>query len=161
MSIVAGIDPSMTGTGIATTDWMRTVGGDSKVGDRRLEIIFDAMLEVVMLKPDLVMIEDLPKHAQAAGITGMSQGAVRLALVMGGIRYVSVTPGGLKKFATGSGNATKADMRMEIFKRTGIDIRDDNQADAWWLRQLGLQHLGECDLGLPKKHLTALDAIIW
>ena len=161
MSVVAGIDPSMTGTGIATPDWMRTVGGLSKVGDKRLEIIFDAMLDVVALNPVLVMIEDLPKHAQAAGITGMSQGAVRLALVMSGIRYVTVTPAGLKMFATGSGVATKPDMRMEIFKRTGIDIRDDNQADAWWLRQLGLQHLGECELDLPKKHLRALDAIIW
>ncbi len=161
MSVVAGIDPSVTGTGIATPDWMRTVGGDSKVGDQRLERIFDAMLEVVALNPVLVMLEDLPTHAQGAGKTGMAQGVVRLALVIGGIRYVLVTPAGLKKFATGSGVATKPDMRMEAFKRTGVDIRDDNQADAWWLRQLGLQHLGECELGLPKKNLTALDAIVW
>jgi Holliday junction resolvasome RuvABC endonuclease subunit len=161
MSVVAGIDPSLSGTGIATPDWMRTVGGAAKVGDRRLEIIFDAMLDVVGLNPVLVMIEDLPTHAPGAGKTGMSQGVVRLALVIGGIRYVKVTPAGLKKFATGSGIATKPDMRMEIFKRTGQDIRDDNQVDAWWLRQLGLQHLGECELGLPKKNLGALDAIDW
>jgi Holliday junction resolvasome RuvABC endonuclease subunit len=161
MSIVAGIDPSVTSTGIATPDWLRTVGGDAKVGDRRLEIIFDAMLEVVALNPVLVMVEDLPTHAQGAGKTGMSQGVVRLALVIGGIRYVLVTPASVKMFATGKGNATKSDMRMEIFKRTGVDIRDDNQADAWWLRQLGLQHLGECELGLPKKNLSALDAIVW
>jgi Holliday junction resolvasome RuvABC endonuclease subunit len=115
----------------------------------------------VALGPDLVMLEDLPTHAQGAGKTGMAQGVVRLALVLGGIKYVLVTPASVKKFATGSGNATKPDMRMEIFKRTGTDIRDDNQVDAWWLRQMGLQHLGECDLGLPKKHLSALDAVIW
>jgi len=140
---------------------MRTVGGDAKVGDRRLWRIYAAMQVVVATEPDLVMVEDLPTHAQGAGKTGMAQGVVRLALVISDIRFVSVPPATLKLFATGKGNATKPDMRMEIFKRTSMDIRDDNQVDAWWLYQMGMAHLGECKLALPAKNLTALDKISW
>lgn len=69
-------------------------------------------------------------------------------------------PTSLKKFATGKGNATKADMRMALFQRAGIDCRDDNQVDAWWLHQIGL-HISSSlpRLVLPQTHTVALDKI--
>ena len=56
--------------------------------------------------------------------------------------------------------ATKPDMRMALYQRAGLDERDDNRVDAWWLRQVGLHLLGDPDaLNLPKTHLAALDKI--
>ena len=70
---------------------------------------------------------------------------------------MDVTPSTLKKFATGRGNATKPDMRMALYQRAGVDCRDDNQVDAWWLRQLGLHIIEDPDrIPLPLTHTTAL-----
>ena len=70
--------------------------------------------------------------------------------------------GTLKKFATGNGAAKKPDLRMALYRRAGVDVADDNQVDAWWLRQAGLQHLGDPDaVPLPQTHLSALDKVVW
>jgi|AACY02.12.fsa_nt_gi Holliday junction resolvasome, endonuclease subunit len=44
--------------------------------------------------------------------------------------YRGIAPSSLKKRATGNGRAEKADMAAEACRRTGKDIRDDNEADA-------------------------------
>jgi hypothetical protein len=82
MSVVAGIDPSLTGTGIATPDWMRTVGGLAKVGDRRLEIIFDAMLEL----PDELFMQ-LSATGSAATVEIPSRGAMAAQEVLQGLTH--------------------------------------------------------------------------
>lgn len=158
---VIGLDLSITATGIANADGeMSTVKTDDKTGDRRLLMIRDHVAaELGGL--DLAMIEDLPMHAKAAGITAMAHGVVRPLLIEGGIRYGLVTPAALKMYATGKGTATKSDMRMELFKRAGLDVADDNQVDAWWLRALGLDHLGHPVLNLPQTHRRALEKIRW
>lgn len=49
-----------------------------------------------------------------------------------------------------------------LYKRSGIDVPDDNQVDATWLRQMGLAHLGDPDaVPLPQTHLSALDKVAW
>lgn len=158
---VVAFDPSLTATGVCDAEGKTyRVGGDAKVGDRRLQKIYDLVLEVAAVA-DYALMEDLPTHAQGAGKTGMAQGVVRLALVQLAVPFTTVTPASLKKFATGSGNADKADMRMSLFQRAGIDLKDDNQVDAWWLRALGLHHFGEPLVDLPSKHLEALRKVEW
>jgi Holliday junction resolvasome RuvABC endonuclease subunit len=107
-------------------------------------------------------MEDMPKHAQSAGLTAMAHGVVRLALHQSGARVLTVPPATLKKYATGKGTATKADMRMALYQRVGIDLRDDNQVDAYWLHALGHHLLGEPLVvmpKLPKAHVAALDKL--
>ena len=101
----------------------------------------------------------MPKHAQSAGLTAMAHGVVRLALHQSGAHVLTVPPATLKKYATGRGAATKADMRMALYQRAGLDLRDDNQVDAWWLRALGHQMLGAPVVVLPKAHVAALDKL--
>lgn len=168
MTTVIGIDPSITATAYA-----RHYSGATTItyprrttGDERLEIIHAKVTEITRnvdrLPPTLVIIEDLPTHAHGAGITGMVQGVIRLACIQQGAPYVLVSAATLKKFTTGKGNASKADMRMAHFKRTGEDWADDNRVDAYWLRQIGLHATGSPDaIELPKAQREAILKVTW
>jgi Holliday junction resolvasome RuvABC endonuclease subunit len=157
-----GIDPSLTATGYAHTDsTLTTIQYDkASTGDLRLMALYGWLTRVLRVeKPTHAVIEDLPTHAHGAGITGMVQGVVRLTLLERSIPYRAVTAATLKKFATGRGNAPKDDMRMELYKRTGLDVPDNNQMDAYWLRELGLHLAGQPTIELPKTHLVALEKV--
>lgn len=51
---------------------------------------------------------------------------------------VVVSPGQLKKFVAGIGNAGKDVMIKEVYKRWGFDTRSNDEADAFGLYQIGL-----------------------
>ncbi len=154
-----GIDPSLTATGLATGDSTSTIkshaGGDQRLLDIYLQV-FDQAVHA-----DFAAVEDLPTHAQGAGKTGMAQGAVRVALLNASVEFVVVPPACLKKYATGRGNATKPDMRMALYQRVGLDLRDDNQVDAWWLRAMLCDALGEPLVQLPKMQRDSLSKVEW
>ena len=161
---VVGLDLSITATGVAyahggTDVWKLP----AKLRDERLSTIAGCVkIAVQDFGPvDLVVIEDLPTHAHGAGITGMVHGAVRCELLRAGVPYVLVTPATLKKYATGKGNADKTAMTLALYKRTGLELADDNQVDAWWLRAAGLQHLGFPVVELPAAQVDALSKVEW
>lgn len=53
-------------------------------------------------------------------------------------------------------------MRMALYRRAGLDIRSDDEVDAFWLRQAGLVRQGHPDaLALPKVQTAVLDGIAW
>lgn len=165
--LVLGADPSLSATGLAWADnATSTCGGN---GDQRLRVIYRTVLALASgndpLGPpqrfDLAVVEDLPTHGQGAGKTGMAQGVLRLALMAAQVPYVLVPPATLKVYATGRGNATKPDMRVALLQRHGVDLRDEDQVDAWWLRAMGLDHLGAPVVTLPQTHRRALDKVDW
>ncbi|GAB3115891.1 hypothetical protein GCM10027160_23950 [Streptomyces calidiresistens] len=162
---VVGLDLSITATGIARPDGTtHTVLTRTKDGDRRLLTIRHAVMLHVTTddRPvDLAVIEDLPTHARAAGITGLVHGAIRTALLEAGVPYALVTPATLKALATGKGNADKTAMAIAAYKRAGQEFTDDNACDAWWLRAAGLHHLGHGEFPLPATHLARLDKVTW
>lgn len=158
---VIGVDPSLTGTGICDVDGeMSVVRGPAELGDFRLQLIYDAVLDVAHLA-DHAIVEDLPTHAHGAGKTGMAQGVVRLALVQLHVPFTLVTAATLKKFATGRGDADKKQMRAALLEHTGMDVRNDNKVDAWWLRAVGLQRAGLLPFELPASHLGTLQKVEW
>jgi Holliday junction resolvasome RuvABC endonuclease subunit len=167
MTLVMGIDPSISGTGVAHVNGdLDTIKTTPKQGDgERLLIIYRTLRDYVwtsgtdrpLRMPKLAVIEDLPANAMSAGITGRSQGIVRLVLTQFKVPYVAIPPATLKKFATGKGNAKKDAMREAWLAYSGEDNKDDNQVDAAWLRTIGLHLKGE-DVNLPTEQLAAVDA---
>jgi Holliday junction resolvasome RuvABC endonuclease subunit len=157
---VVGLDLSMTATGICEADGTtRTVRFTSDTaGDARL-VHIAGTAGVACIGADLVVIEDLPTHAMAAGITGMVHGAVRADLISEGVPYVLITPATLKKYATGRGNAGKPEMAVALFKRFGLELTDDNQVDAFWLRAAGHDLLGQPLVQMPLLQVAALDVV--
>jgi Holliday junction resolvasome RuvABC endonuclease subunit len=167
---VIGIDPSLTATGICTNGRRLTAGGTAQYGDGRLADIHSAIGKNLLRKelrdqwPTLAVVEDLPYHAKSAGATGMAQGVIRLALIQAKVPYVLIPPATLKKYATGRGNATKADMRVAMLRRSDEDERDDNLVDAWWLHQIGLAAVHDPRaIAVPRAQREALfnRAITW
>lgn len=63
-------------------------------------------------------------------------GVVRLRLFQRGIPYVVVPPTQVKKFATGSGQATKKQVQAAIKARWGLGITQEDQADAFVLSRI-------------------------
>lgn len=162
---VLGIDPSLTATGIAHADGgLGTIKTNFREKDARLSHIYEEVYEAgeraqgwMGTMTARAVIEDLPKQAMGAGITGMVQGVVRLALIQNRIPYVKIPPATLKKFATGKGNADKLAMREAWLQFSGIDNPDDNQVDAAFLRLIGLHFTGQ-HVPLPPEQLAAVAA---
>lgn len=158
-----GIDPSLTATGMARADGsLWRFGGDSSMGDRRLLTIHDTVDAACAEDlPHLVVIEYAPHARTGSGSLGLVQCAVRMPLARRRIPYVFVAPATLKKYATGSGRGDKSELRMQLFKRTGIDEPDDNKVDAWWLRHAGLDWYGEPEITLPAVQRGCLSKVKW
>lgn len=158
---VLGLDLSINATGVAGPDGLlATISPPKAAGDMRIVHLRDALRRYIDGRHhDLVAVEGFVVRTPAAAMLGMLQGVLRADLLDRGIPFVAVPPATLKVYATGRGNATKADMRMALFKRTGLDEPDDNRVDAAWLRLLGLDLLGAAQMDLPKDHRRALDKI--
>lgn len=168
---VIGIDPSLTATGVADADGgLHTIASkpdDGTVADRarRIATITAHLRPHRLTDAHLVVIEGpaFSRQGQAgvhlrAGLWWRIVGLLHSA----GVPVAEVSPSALKKYATGKGNADKSDMRMALYKRAGLDVSSDDEVDAWWLRQMGLAHLGDPDaVPLPQTHLSALDKVVW
>jgi crossover junction endodeoxyribonuclease RuvC len=61
---------------------------------------------------------------------------MRLTLFEAGFAFYVVAPSQLKKFATGKGTGQKSIVVREVFKRWGVEAKDDNQADACTLAHI-------------------------
>lgn len=175
MTRVIGLDLSLTATGVASEHGLHTIRSKA-LGDglperaARVEGIVSGVRHAVTGvspwlftdPPELVVIE-APAFSRTTGHHHDRSGLWWLVidrLRSLDIPVVEVPPTSLKKFATGRGNADKGDVRLACYKHAGLEVRDDNQADAYWLRQIGLHLLDDPDrTKLPATHLAALAKI--
>lgn len=162
---VIGLDLSLTATGIALTSGTHTIRATTQGLARLREITRSVTDWAICGGPAALAVVEGPAYSRALG-AGHHEAAglwwmVRSALDDLGVPVAVAPPTTLKKYATGKGNATKPDMRMALYQRTETDLRDDNQVDAWWLRALGLDHLGHAVVELPAVHRQALDKVAW
>lgn len=167
--VVIGLDLSMTATGYAGPDGTRvftsTGHKDATLVQRSARLIMlrsSIAAAVEAQQPDLVLIEAPSLGQGRQGGTHDRSGLWWLVvsfLLSLGVEVIEVPPATLKKYVTGKGNAQKPDIRMELFKRFDIDLRDDNEADAFALRALGLDVLGHPLVQMPALNRSALEKL--
>lgn len=160
--IVVGLDLSLTATGYANDAGTGTLTAAPKKGCARLALLRD-LVSLECRDADLVVVEGYAfaarnSHAHALGELG---GVIRLALHEAGVPFVDVPPASLKKYATGKGNANKGEMLAAAIRRLGYEGASDNEADAMWLRAMGLDALGCPVVKLPETHRAALAKVDW
>src|SRR5690625_4105234 len=84
---------------------------------------------------DVIVIEGFSYGSRGRGVStqyGIGW-LVRAYLILNGFQYTVVTPGQLKKFATGKGNTSKDNMGVPIYKRWAYEHESDNVRDAFVL----------------------------
>lgn len=139
---VMGLDLSLNATGVCLPDnSVLTIICKSEWGDHRLPHIRNVVRRFAP-KCDLVAIEDKVHTSYSAAVLGMVQGTVRTELMDLGVPYALVPAKTLKKYATDNGNADKKLMIAAARSRCGVIFKDDNQCDAFWVRQAALDHYG-------------------
>lgn len=176
MTHVLGLDPSLTGTGLAvigpdtcTTATIGTKGAraDSLVDrDRRLADITHRVAD--HLTPDVRLAVIEGPAPMTAGGSPWDRAGLWWRLVhrlhARDIPVAVAAPTTRAKWATGSGKSDKAAVAVAVARMwQAVDLADDNQADALALATMGGQWL---NLTLPggtplARHLDALSAVKW
>ena len=165
---IVGLDLSLTSTGICHGEWMEAYSSKLK-GVERLIDIEEAVLRFLCYKTEYdpcVIVEGYSfgsKNSQAHSI-GELGGVIRRALHIEQIPFVVVPPTVRAKFATGKGNASKAEVLSSVSARTGIvwsGSGADDMCDAFILEECGLAHIGRPRYQWPALNMSALDKVDW
>lgn len=166
---VAGLDISLTGTGIAT------IGGTTRVPtaghradnlaarDARLRHITDTVLTEVGAV-DLVCVEGPVSYQQPGGSTWDRAGLwwrIVSALIGRDMPVAVIPPTCRAKYATGNGGARKTAVLEAAQQRYGAILPTDDEADALILRAMGLDHLGQALVSVPDGHRAGLAGCQW
>ncbi|WP_435070440.1 hypothetical protein [Amycolatopsis thermoflava] len=173
MTRVVGIDPSLTGTGLATITSadgpaVRVVGTKPTPNptltdrDMRLELITHAV-ETVAAGADLVVIEGPALSRGATAHTWDRAGLWWRIVNRLHARQVPLavcSPSARARWAAGKGNASKAAVVAAIARMwPDVELVDDNAADALALATMAAQRVG---LAVPlARHRDALDSVEW
>jgi Holliday junction resolvasome RuvABC endonuclease subunit len=164
---VIGLDLSLTCSGIAGIGWTDTIRPGAKLrGHERLQWIQERVGDFVRTS-DLVIVEGpsygnqgqqrQSGHHERAGLWWL----ITQTLWTIKTPFAVVTPAGRAKYATGRGNAAKADVVREVTRRFDWFDGGEDEADALILAAMGADHLGHPMVVMPKLHRDALDAVAW
>ncbi|MFE6634716.1 hypothetical protein ACFVFT_14735 [Streptomyces tendae] len=165
---VAGLDISLTGTGIATLGGTTLIPSTGRRKDTivqrrtRLKGITDQVLTAVGVV-DLAVIEG-PSHHSVGGSV-WDRGGLWWLIVDGlcarDIPVAVMPPMSRAKYATGNGGSRKAAVMEAAQRRYGAILDNDNEADALVLRAAGLDWLGTPLAEVPDGHRAALAGVQW
>ncbi|MCE5334530.1 MAG: crossover junction endodeoxyribonuclease RuvC [Desulfobacteraceae bacterium] len=148
--VVMGLDISMRSTGVAIVDegmnilHISTTGGTKHLDpDPEIDCILRADIQIrhviALLRrfcPTVLVIEGPAYGAKGSRACQLWQftGALKYAALNAfDGKIVIAPPKTVKKHITGNGNAGKDDMIEAVKKRFGLDIKDNNQCDAFSL----------------------------
>lgn len=164
--IIAGIDPSLTSSGVSINGETRVISSRER-GVRRLAEIRDKFSELfIYSRTTHAVIEGYSfasRNSQAHSIGEMG-GVIRVLMFDFCIPFVEIPPTSRAKFATGRGNASKGEVISAISAKTGLvfaGASGNDECDAWVLEQMALAHLGISEYSWTKDQMSALDKIDW
>jgi Holliday junction resolvasome RuvABC endonuclease subunit len=176
MTVVIGLDLSLTGTGVARWEnghvTMQTIGTRSGESLYRRIALITGRLWTNLPSPDtsnpVMVIAEERLTAGTMGRGAMSnsldiaelRGVIKYGLYRRGIPVAEMHPSRLKKYATGRGDAKKDDMVKaawaDLYEKCGWPgPLDHNQADAAWLLAGALDNFGR-----PPVHVTPARAAV-
>ena len=165
MSLIIGIDPSLTSTGIVVlrgnkVELAVTTKNKPELGTiDRVRLIYERIVDIQenlsdgekWQAPDLIVIEGFSYGSKGRSVFDIAYLGWRIREELERLRtednipWLEVPPSQLKKFATGQGNANKEIILQQVYKRWGVEFSDNNQADAYVLAQIGRAYLGGMD----------------
>ena len=155
--MILAIDPSLTASAIVrgnvAGEYECTVFGSENKGDnaharinRYRGLVGRIMDWVGQREYDAVFIEGYAYDSTGRGIfLAEFGGLLRAALTDLCPTLWEITPGTLKRFATGNGNANKAQMMGRVQARWRVKIATHDECDAFALYRLGLLVLGHAE----------------
>ncbi|MFF7476609.1 hypothetical protein [Streptomyces sp. NPDC008092] len=176
--VVIGIDPSLTGTGIASSNgWCEVIGykrarakdpGITQLPHaERLTAMRDlhAQVRKAIGCPDLAVME-LPAPSRSGGGAherGWFWWETYHYLMSSYIPVGLLTPNARALYATGKGTAPKGAVVDAVARRfpDWATEGNDNAADAVTLMAAGRDWLGHPITDMPKTHRAALDKATW
>ncbi len=163
MSLIMGIDPSLTSTGIivlrdSNVELAETTKNRPELGTlervKAIRTVIDDIINYLATKeeewqsPDLIVIEGFSYGSKGQKLFEIAYLGWRIRedleslKALYGIPWIEASPSQLKKFATGKGEGDKAIILQQVYKRWGIEFKDNNQADAFVLAKIGEAYLG-------------------
>ncbi len=171
---IIGLDPSLTGFGIAifeniqldVWDYKRFYEIKSKVkGDERLYEIECKLRSIYKKYPPLFVCKEAYAYARAnqAHQLGELGYAVKRQLYKDSIPYVEIAPPTLKKFITGSGRGDKNLILREVYRKWDFIAESDNVADAYGLGKFGAiiyNRIHDVDVDLNKYEEECVKAVL-
>lgn len=101
--------------------------------------------------PSLIVIEGFSYGSKGRGVFDIAYLGWRIREELERYRteddipWLEVSPSQVKQFATGKGNANKEIVLQQVYKRWGVELTNNNQADAYVLAQIGRAYLSEMD----------------
>lgn len=170
VTVVVGIDPSLTSTGIAVRARNGTVAvhriestgsATATWEERRTRLAQLAVSITAELPSDAFVVIEAPSYGSVGGAafdrTGLWWFAYQ-ALYAKGCRVIPVSPSQRAKYATGNGRASKDKVLAAAIRRyMDIDITGNDVADAVVLMAIGCRLLGmPIDDPMPALNLSAL-----
>lgn len=182
---IVGIDPSLTAAGIcvlrpadgfsATRDariaFLRSVGRMGRKADgwreRSARIVAQTRRIVAHVPADatLVVIESMPAHMPPQPYLG-DRWALWFGVhssLAGRVPIAVVNPSTRAAWATGKGNAKKADVLAAVRARwPDVTVADDNQADGVSLAEMGAHRLGwSLPFETGPRHDAGIKKVVW
>lgn len=119
-----------------------TIDMSPKTGDRwgHRFLAFRTSLETFLhgFQPSVIAYEDVRRHVatDAAHIYGGLLAVLEMTALAWDLPTCPIGVGTIKKAATGKGNADKTAMAVAASRKwPGLEIFDDNQADALWIAE--------------------------
>ena len=165
---VAGIDVSLTGTGVATLGGTTLITSTGRrkdsIAQRRARIkgIVDEVLLAVGVV-DLAVVEGPSHHSVGGSVWDRAGLWWRIVdrLCAEDIPVAVMPPMSRAKYATGNGGSRKDAVMEAARRRYGAVLGNDNEADALVLRAAGLDWLGVPLAEVPDGHRAALGGVQW
>ena len=144
-----GIDLSLTGTGLIVLDEDSKIvhqslicTGPKNIMEHRHHYIKETIKNTIKdFQPSRTFIEGLSFGSRGQSMLDLAglHFVIRNYLFENDIPFEVVPPTVLKKFVTGKGTAKKELMLLQVYKKFGIEFRDNNICDAYCLAKYSLE----------------------